>query len=195
MGCSGGGPEGAGDRGWSWGCWGCGMGSDLGMQRDGDSPGGAGDGEGWRRSSGCRRMRMVLGSRGMGIVLGMQKNEDGPREAEGWGWCQGCRKGLVPGAANWGGPPAAGSQLSAPPGQTGGVPRQPEWLAGGVRAGEPHETWSSGGCSSPLPPVPGPWPRPQPSPLCPQVRFFLILSTLGITIQTTDLAVELALST
>ncbi|NXN31629.1 ITA7 protein, partial [Nycticryphes semicollaris] len=37
---------------------------------------------------------------------------------------------------------------------------------------------------------------PQSSPcFCPQVRFFLILSTLGITIQTTDLAVELALST
>ncbi|XP_019466559.1 integrin alpha-7-like [Meleagris gallopavo] len=28
-----------------------------------------------------------------------------------------------------------------------------------------------------------------------QVRFYLILSTLGITLQTTDLAVELALST
>lgn len=38
-------------------------------------------------------------------------------------------------------------------------------------------------------------PRPQPSPCAPQVRFYLILSTLGITLQTTDLAVELALST
>lgn len=70
LGCSGGGTEGAGGRGWSWGCWGCGMGSDLGMQRDWDSPGGAGDGEGWGRSSGCRRMRMVLG---MGLVPGVQE--------------------------------------------------------------------------------------------------------------------------
>lgn len=46
-------------------------------------------------------------------------------------------------------------------------------------------------------PTPGPSPPPSPcGPLPPpQVRFFLILSTLGITLQTTDLAVELALST
>lgn len=45
------------------------------------------------------------------------------------------------------------------------------------------------------PPAPAPPLLPLSLFLCPQVRFFLILSTSGITLQTTDLAVELALST
>ncbi|NXN90398.1 ITA6 protein, partial [Bombycilla garrulus] len=63
----------------------------------------------------------------------------------------------------------------------------------------PDETGGLGVGAVPFPPPPRalPWSPapPQRSSAHPQVRFFLILSTSGISIHTTDLAVQLELST
>ncbi|NXA56853.1 ITA7 protein, partial [Nothocercus julius] len=62
--------------------------------------------------------------------------------------------------------------------------------------GNPLPRGAQVGAAPAPPPAMSRAPRPPLSPaLPPQVRFYLILSTLGITLQTRDLAVELALST